>query len=100
VILGTSSYAQEAADLTREAGGHELTAFGENEDRARCSELIDGLPVLWLDDLAPLAETHQAVCAIVLTPLRRRFVRQAREMGFGFASIRHHPHLLSSNGAR
>jgi acetyltransferase EpsM len=94
VMLGSSVFAREVADIAR-AAGHEVAAYAENEDRARCTESLDGLPVVWVDDLAALAPTHHAVGAINLTPLRRRFVRQAEELGLEFAGV-HHPTAVIS----
>jgi acetyltransferase EpsM len=94
VILGSSVFAREVADIAR-AAGYEVAAFAENEDRARCAEPMEGLPVVWVDDLADLASTHHAVGGINLTPLRRRFVRQAGELGVEFATVCHPAAVIS-----
>ena len=88
VILGRGAFAEEVADLVSDCEQYELTAFGENWDRARAGSLFHGHPILWVDDLAPLAETHLAVCAIG-TPRRSEFVHQAAGLGLRFACIRH-----------
>ena len=87
IILGTRVFAEEVADLVADGAEHELVAFGENWDRSRCSSLL-GLPVIWVDDLGPLAATHVAVCAIGTTH-RSAFVRQVEAMAFRFATVRH-----------
>ncbi len=88
IILGTGVFAEEVADLVTECEDYELVAFGENWDRARCSSPLLGLPVIWVDELAPLAVTHFAVCAIGTTH-RSVFVRQAEAVNFRFATVRH-----------
>jgi acetyltransferase EpsM len=95
VILGSDAFAEEVADLVRQSGDYEVAAFAENGERERCRARLQGLPVVWVDDLAPLAATHRAVSALPLTPLRRRFVVQARELGFDFATVRHPTALIS-----
>lgn len=88
LLFGARSFAPEIADLVSEVGGHQVTAFVENLDRARCHELLDGLPILWIDDVAELAATHLAVCALGSTH-RRALVELAAGMGFRFATIVH-----------
>jgi acetyltransferase EpsM len=95
VILGSSTFAIEVADLVAQSGVYVVTAFAENEDRDRCSARMNGLPILWLDDLAALATTHSAVSAEGLTPLRRRFVRQVEDLGLRFATVRHPAAVVS-----
>jgi sugar O-acyltransferase (sialic acid O-acetyltransferase NeuD family) len=87
VILGSYAFAVEAADLAEQAGA-EVAGFVENWDRDRCGEPLLGRPVTWIDDAAPLAERHEAVCAIGTTA-RRAFVEQAAAAGFSFGQIRH-----------
>jgi acetyltransferase EpsM len=88
VILGSRIFAEEVADLVAQGGEHHVAAFAENEDRARCAGPLLGKPVIWVDELAPLAATHEAVCAIGTTA-RRRFVEQAKGLGFRFANVTH-----------
>ncbi|HEX9335084.1 MAG TPA: acetyltransferase [Pseudonocardiaceae bacterium] len=88
IILGTSLGAEHLADLIDECPEFELTAFAENWDRERCARPLLGRPVLWIDDLPPLAATHRAVCAIASNQ-RWRFVEPVEAMGFRFAVVRH-----------
>jgi acetyltransferase EpsM len=88
IILGTRTFAEEVADLVSNGDEYALEAFGENWERERCGHPLLGRPVIWVDDLAPLAATHHAVCAIG-TPQRSRFVDQAARLGFRFAILRH-----------
>lgn len=88
IILGTRVFAEEVADLVSECDEYELVAFAENWDRERCKQFLLGCPILWVTDLAPLAATHEAVCALATTR-RSTFLGQAEQMGFQFATIRH-----------
>ena len=88
IILGTRTFAEEVADLITECEEYELVAFAENWDRDRCGRLLLGCPVIWVEELAPFALTHQAVCAIGTTR-RSLFVNQVERMGFKFPSVRH-----------
>ncbi len=88
VILGTHVFAEEVADIAAETGEFELAAFAENRDRERCRDQLLGRPVLWIDDLAPLAGTHGAICAIGSNK-RWQFIEPVRELGFTFVTLRH-----------
>lgn len=88
IILGTYAFAEEVADLVGECDEYELVAFGENWEHERCNHTLLGYPIIWVSDLAPLAGTHQAVCAIGTTH-RSGFVEQVESMGFQFATLQH-----------
>ena len=57
VVLGARNFAPEIADLVRDVGSYDITAFVENYDRDRCGGEIDGVAIVWVDDIAPLAAT-------------------------------------------
>jgi sugar O-acyltransferase (sialic acid O-acetyltransferase NeuD family) len=88
LVLGTHIFAEEVADLAQQTGDHVVAGFVENWDRARCDGELLGLPVHWIDDIAPLVPEHVAVCAIG-TPKRRGFVEQAERIGLGFTTLMH-----------
>jgi len=83
VILGTHWLAEEIFDLVSDLPEYEVTAFIENWDRVRCDLEIEGRPVLWVEELAKLAPTHLAMCALGTTQ-RRGFIEQAEAMGMRF----------------
>jgi acetyltransferase EpsM len=87
-ILGAGSFAEEVADLVSEMPQHELVAFVEGTDRSRCAERLAGLPVVWIDDVAELASSCRAVCAVG-TPRRKGFIRRAAARGLDFATVVH-----------
>lgn len=88
LILGTRTFAVEVADLVSEIPGFRLTGFVENMDKEKCGEKLEGLPVLWVDDIADLADSHWAVCALATTH-RSRFTQQVAKFGIGFATLVH-----------
>ena len=88
LICGTRTFAVEVADLVADVPGHEVVGFVENESRERCGEDLEGLPVLWVDELSELGGTHSAVCALATTH-RRRFTQQVEALGVPFATLVH-----------
>lgn len=94
LILGSRIFAEEVADLVIQSDALALAGFVENQDRARCDAPLLSRPVHWIDDVAALAATHLAVCAIG-TNRRRAFVEQVAELGFDFATVEHPSAQLS-----
>jgi len=88
LVLGTTSFSLEIADVAAATGDFEVAGFVENLDRKRCAEPLAGLPVYWIDDTSALAGTHLAVCGIGTTR-RSIFVEQAAERGLAFATVVH-----------
>jgi sugar O-acyltransferase (sialic acid O-acetyltransferase NeuD family) len=88
LILGTRTLAVEIADIASDIPGFEVAGFVENLDRSRCSETLEGLPILWIDALAELKESHCAVGGLATTH-REKFIRQAAEQGIAFATLVH-----------
>jgi sugar O-acyltransferase (sialic acid O-acetyltransferase NeuD family) len=81
-------FAPEVADLANDTGRFEVAAFIENLEIVKTRQPWRGLPVIWIDDAAPLAATHQAVCSIGSTR-RQPFIERVEQMGFRFARIVH-----------
>jgi acetyltransferase EpsM len=94
VILGTRTLAIEVADLISEIPSYKVEAFVENVDREKTREKIEGIPILWIDEIAQLVHSHQAICALATTH-RSHFVHQATTMGMSFTTIIHPSALLS-----
>ena len=93
VVLGTTDFAVEVADVAEQSGWH-VTAFVENLDRERCRDAIEGVPVIWVDDLAAMTGTHVAVCGLGTTH-RYRFTDQVEALGMSFATIVHPTAVVS-----
>jgi sugar O-acyltransferase (sialic acid O-acetyltransferase NeuD family) len=88
-------YAAEVADLASATDEFEVAAFAENQDRTRCETRLLDRPVIWVDDLGPLAATHKAVCALGTTR-RSGFIGQVERLGFEFATVRHPASVISN----
>ncbi len=88
LIVGAGVAAEEIADLAGQIEGVEIAGFVEGLDRERCAAGLLGLPVHWVDDLAPLAETHCAVGAVGSTR-RAGFIGRVEEQGLPFATLVH-----------
>ena len=98
LILGTRSFAVEVADLVSQVEGLQVAGFVENMDTERCQEKLEGLPIYWVDDIAELARTHLAVCALSTTH-RSRFVEQVGAFNMSFATVVHPFARISSKSS-
>jgi sugar O-acyltransferase (sialic acid O-acetyltransferase NeuD family) len=88
LVLGTSDFAVEIADVASDCPELQLAGFVENLDRTRCDEPLEGLPVHWVDELGDLVRTHVAICGLGTTK-RSRFTAQAEALGLRFATVVH-----------
>ncbi|HEV8712227.1 MAG TPA: acetyltransferase [Candidatus Binatia bacterium] len=88
LILGTRTFAVEVADLVSEIPHLRLAGFVENLERERCGETLEGVPVYWVEEMARLAGSHWAVCALSTTH-RSRFTEQVAAYGLRFATAVH-----------
>lgn len=88
LILGTRTFASEVADVAGDIPDVHVAGFVENMDRDAAGTTLDGLPIHWIDDVAPLAATHVAVCALSTTH-RRTFIAQAAALGLPFTTLVH-----------
>ncbi len=101
IFLGSGAYAAAAADqrLDLPESPYRLGGFSQNVDATRRSEMYQGIRVYSLEELPPLAATHEAICMLGDCAAKRRFVRQASELGFRFATLIH-PGVSGSPAAR
>ena len=95
LVLGTHHFAPEVFDLASDLPDVRVDAFVENLDRSRTAAPMEGLPVHWIDDIAPFAATHEAVCALGTTG-RRRIIEEAASHGLGFTTLVHPTARVSS----
>jgi acetyltransferase EpsM len=86
LILGTRTFAVEMADLVSEIPEYQLVGFVENMERQKCKEKLEGFPILWVDDLADLSDTHWAVCGLATT-FRTSYVEQVARFNIRFATL-------------
>lgn len=87
VVLGTTHFSEVVAE-TAGLAGFAVAGFVENLSRERCAETLCDLPVHWIDDVATLAGSHEAICGLGTTK-RRTFVERAAALGFRFATVVH-----------
>ncbi|MGH9661814.1 MAG: acetyltransferase [Bryobacteraceae bacterium] len=97
LIFGARGFAQEVADLAGDTPGVRVAGYVENYDRELCGER-DGLPVLWIDDVARMAGTHSAICGLGTTR-RRALIEQVAAMGFEFIALIHPSARVSSKSS-
>lgn len=88
VILGASLFAEEIADVLSDMEGYEVVGFVEGRDRKRCESKLLGLPIHWIDDIAPLRDSCRSVCAVGSTE-RKGFIEQAAAQGLRFVIVVH-----------
>jgi len=88
VILGAGLFAEEIADLLSQTGEHELVGFVEGVDRTVCDRPLLGRPVHWIEDIASLAGSCKALCAVG-SPKRKAFIEQATAQGVEFCTVVH-----------
>jgi len=87
LVLGTTDFSAQVAASAADAG-FGVAGFVENLSRERCRETLAGLPIHWIDDLAELSRTHDAVCGLGTTR-RNLFVQEAERQGLQFATVVH-----------
>jgi len=95
LILGTGTLAVEIAEFVSDVPGIAPAGFIENMDRSRCRQSLADRPVYWVDELAGLAKTHCAICALATTH-RSRFIEQAAAYNIPFETIVHPSAKISS----
>lgn len=88
LILGSTIFPEEVADLAEDCGTFEVAGFVENMDPERCRQPLLGKPVHWVDDLARIGAGHALLCGIGTTK-RRRYIEQVVPYGLPFATLIH-----------
>jgi len=94
LILGNGVWAEEVADVARDAG-FQVAGFVENLDPERCKSKLDDLPIHWIGEASRLATTHLVISGLGTTH-RHKFTAQAAKIGFGFATVVHPTARVSS----
>jgi sugar O-acyltransferase (sialic acid O-acetyltransferase NeuD family) len=94
VILGAGGFAEEVADLAADAG-FEVVAFVEGIDRNRCARTLGGPPIVWIEDIASLAPSCHAICAIGSTK-RSGLIAKAAAANMRFTTVVHPTAHVSS----
>jgi acetyltransferase EpsM len=87
LVCGTRSFAVEVADLAEQVPGWRVAGFVENWERERAGQELEGLPIVWVDELAGRSGVW-AICALVTTR-RFLFTEQVEALGVPFATLVH-----------
>jgi acetyltransferase EpsM len=95
VILGARSQAPVIADWVSQMPAYRVTHFVENLERERCRNTLEGLPILWVDEVRGMVESHHAICALGSTH-RSRFIEQVEGYGMRFATPVHPSAIIST----
>jgi len=96
LILGARTFAREVADLLSDIPAFEVKGFVENLEPERCGQLMDGLPIFWVDEIAAMSSTHWGVCALGSTH-RKGFIENAASQGLKFITLKHPSARVSSS---
>ncbi len=75
-------------DLVHETSDFEVVGFAESQNPNMCKLTLSVLPILWVDELPPLAQSQHDLCAISTTH-RFVFTGQVAEKRFQFPIIRY-----------
>lgn len=97
VFLGSGAFSFTMAEMMMTSPNWKgvISGFSQNLDSTRRGDRFQGFPVYTLEELAPLAATHRAICVLGDCLAKRRFVEQAAALGFEFASLIHPQSLIS-----
>ena len=95
LLLGTTLFSEEIADLVNSTPDLTLAGFVENLDPVRCRRKLLGKPVYWVEKWPELAQDHSALCAIGTTR-RSIYVEQVKKLGAEFTTLRHPSAHLSA----
>jgi sugar O-acyltransferase (sialic acid O-acetyltransferase NeuD family) len=88
LVLGTSLWALEVADVAEAAGLSPVGFLAVGRDPLPAPSSLSGLPVLAEEEALELAGSHCLVAALEGGE-RRSLVQRFRRLGFSFATLRH-----------
>lgn len=91
IFLGSGpySYTQAEMHISHPQFRRTIAGFAQNLNESARGASFEGYAVYTLEELRPLASTHEAICVLGNCQAKRRFVEQAEAMGFSFASLVH-----------
>ncbi len=84
--------------MVSDINGILVTAFVEGIDRTRCGSHIDGIPIIWIDELTNLGPDVRAVCAVGTTR-RAEFIAEAVGRGLRFVTLVHPSAVVAKSAA-
>ena len=95
LLLGAGAFASELADLIGEMPGYSISAVVESLDRSKAGERLEGLPIVWIDDIGKYVDSHVGICALGTTR-RALFIEQVSARGLHFVTLVHPTAQVSS----
>ncbi len=97
VVIGAGGVAREVAWIAEHcaAGPFEVGCFVDRDDSETCGSLLNGVPVIGIDEAEARFRAALAVCAVGCPTLRQRLVGEAEARGFGFATLVHRDYRLA-----
>ncbi len=94
IVLGARSQAPVLTDWVDELPEFEITHFVENHDRERCRGEILGRPIIWVDEVRAMIDSHLGFAAFG-SPERDGLIQSVAGFGLGFATPVHPSAVLS-----
>lgn len=88
LFLGDGRFAVEALEIAEAAGGFVPVGFVNSLVRPPAGASLEGLPVIWVDEIPLDPAEAEVVCAIVTTE-RRPFIELMQSRGYRFATLIH-----------
>jgi len=74
-VFGTRTTSEEMADVILDCG-HDVIYYVENMFADKVGTQLNGVPVIWYEDLKNISEDFQAVCGIASSYQRKLYVQQ------------------------
>lgn len=88
LIIGAGLFAEEVKEVIDATKNYRIIGYIEGIDKTKCAEKIDGLPIIWIDELGSINNETKCICAIGSTK-RKQLIEKVLEKEFQFVSIVH-----------
>jgi len=76
-MLGTRTTSEEMVDVILDCG-HEVACYVENMFPAKVGNELNGIPIIWYEDLKNIDEDFEVICGIASSYQRRLYVEQMK----------------------
>ena len=87
-ILGSGTFAEEVATVLSDIPDVRIAGLVESLDRTRCGANDAGRPIVWVEELKALAQTHRAIAGLGTTH-RKAVIEQVAGYGMPFETFAH-----------
>ncbi|WP_346856186.1 acetyltransferase [uncultured Draconibacterium sp.] len=88
VIIGAGIFAEEVQDIIQIIGNLKIEAFIEGVNKERCEYLLNGIPIIWIDELEKINRNVEFFCAIG-SPQREHIIKVIENRGYNFTTLIH-----------